>query len=329
VARLLIGNSLRGVAERWPVVHRAIWAVEGALFALFLGICWLLPTGWAQRMAGAAMAVAGPRQPKHRHVRRNLELAFPDRSPREIETLGRTLWGNIGKVFAEYAHLGRIHRHAARRVDIIGGDYMTGLLRSGRAAVLVTAHVGNWEMIGCALRELGLPLTVVYTPLQNPYLDRLVARCRATHNARLLARDDSMRPMMRELLGGRSIGLIMDQRVDTGSPVPYFGIDKLTTLIPARLALRHGVDLLPVRTERLPKGRFRVTFCPPVRPDTRPGDAGEIEVARDMTARVNAIFEDWIRERPGDWFCTRRLWPKDAQPRRTARQLAGGSAHRA
>ena len=98
-------------------------------------------------------------------------------------------------------------------------------------------------------------------------------------------------------------------------PVPFFGIDKLTSLIPARLAVRHGIDLIPVRTQRLEHGRFRVTFLPPVEP---PADvAGDVEKAMAMTTTVNAYFEDWIRAVPGDWFITQRLWPKDAEPAAT------------
>ena len=115
----------------------------------------------------------------------------------------------------------------------------------------------------------------------------------------------------------------MDQRVDSGVPIPFFGIDKHTTLVPARLALRHGYDLVPVRTERLDGARFRVTFLPPLRPDD-PG-ADEIEQARQVTRKINALFEEWIRERPTDWWCSKRRWPKDAHP--PGRGAAGAGPH--
>jgi KDO2-lipid IV(A) lauroyltransferase len=130
-----------------------------------------------------------------------------------------------------------------------------------------------------------------------------------------------MRALLRELKAGRSIGMIMDQRVDSGEPIPFFGIAKYTTLVPARLALKHGFDLVPVRTERLDGARFRVTFYEPLRPDDP--DADELEQARQVTAKINRAFEDWIRERPEDWWCSKRRWPKDARPPSTA---AGAAA---
>jgi KDO2-lipid IV(A) lauroyltransferase len=92
--------------------------------------------------------------------------------------------------------------------------------------------------------------------------------------------------------------------------VPFFGIDKLTTLIPARLALRHGAELVVVRCLRQGPGRFLVDFFPPVLPDDP--DAPVLEQAEQMSAKINGYFESWIRERPGDWFCSKRRWAKDA-----------------
>lgn len=323
MARLLIGSSLRHVAERWPFIHRCIWAVEAGLFGVFLFVSWCLPLAAAQAMASGVMSRVGPRQSKHRHVMRNLRIAFPDRSEAARQDLGRQLWGNVGRVFAEYAHLHRIRGDVDRRVDVIGGEHLAAITRERRGAILVAAHLGNWEISGCVVDALGLPLSVVYTPLQNPFLNSMIRRCRKAHNSGLLARDDSTRPMIRELLAGRSIGIIMDQRVDSGSMLPLFGVDKSTTLIPAKLSLRQSVDLIPVRTERLPLGRFRVTVLPPVVPDD-PG-ASLQEQAVQMTRKINATFEAWIHERPEDWFCTNRLWPKDAVPARGGGQLAEGS----
>ena len=94
-----------------------------------------------------------------------------------------------------------------------------------------------------------------------------------------------MRPLLAEIKAGRSIGLLVDQKVENGEPLPFFGRDKMTTLIPARLALRHDLELVPIRIQRLEGSRFRATFLEPVRADASAG--GEIEQARQMMTRVN------------------------------------------
>ena len=113
---------------------------------------------------------------------------------------------------------------------------------------------------------------------------------------------------MRELAEGRSVGLVVDTRDDDGAPVPFFGLDKLTTLAPARLALRFGCDLIPARIERLAPAHFRLTVHEPIRTD--PALASDKEQAIQMMSEVNRLFEQWIRERPGQWLCIKRAWPK-------------------
>ena len=102
----------------------------------------------------------------------------------------------------------------------------------------------------------------------------------------------------------------MDQRFEAGELVPFFGIAAPTATIPARLALKLRTGLVPTRTERLDGARFRITLYEPIRAD--PTIADPRLAARRMTEQVNADFERWIRERPGQWICGKRRWPKDA-----------------
>jgi len=320
LARLLIGTSLRKYFERWSLVRALLWRIEAGLFWLFLLIAWILPTDRATAAGRRLMMWLGPRLDKHRIFRRNLTLAFPEKNAEEIEALATEVWGSAGALLVEYAHLEDICvREADSRLEIASQGQVPVLQHPERPAVFVSAHLANWEVCAIGVHRAGVPVTAVYTPLQNPYLDRMLMRRREALGCRLVPRDASMRVLLRELKAGRSIGMIMDQRVDSGVPIPFFGIDKWTTLVPARLALRHGYDLVPLRTERLSGARFRVTFYEPLRPDDPSAD--EIEQAKQVTRKINQMFEQWIRERPEDWWCSKRRWPKDAQPALTTDRM--------
>jgi KDO2-lipid IV(A) lauroyltransferase len=204
----------------------------------------------------------------------------------------------------------------------VRGD-IRALRDAAQPAVFVTAHQANWEVIGAAIARQHVPLAVVYSPPTNPLLDELLNRWRTQNRCELLARDESMRPLLQALRKGTSVGIVMDRRVDSGKDVALFGHPKPTTLVPARLALRYGFDLVPIRVERLQGARFRVTFHPPVAVP-----AGDDEIARAirMTESVHALFEQWIRERPGDWFPSKRLWPKSAYAVRRGRVQQAAAA---
>jgi KDO2-lipid IV(A) lauroyltransferase len=255
----------------------------------------------------------GPRLQKSRQLRLNLRIAFPEKADAEIETLLRAVWGNLGAVLAEYPHLDTIcAREADERLKrVVAGD-IRALREPGTPGIFVAAHLANWEIPAAAAVRLGLPLGVLYTPAANPRVDRMLQRQRQVLGCTFFDRDADMRELLRHLSKGGCVGVIMDQRVDSGEPIPFFGHDKATTLVPARLALRLGCELVPVRVQRLEGARFRLTFYDPVRPD--PGAANEVERARQMMAKVNLLFEAWIREQPQDWLCSKRRWPKDVTP---------------
>ena len=177
--------------------------------------------------------------------------------------------------------------------------------------MFVTAHVGNWELAAAAGRQR-VPMTVIYAPSRNPHVDRMLRRRREALGCGLVSLEEGVRPLIRELSESRSVGLVVDTRDDDGAPISFFGLDKLTTLAPARLALRFGCELIPVRIERLGAARFRLTVHEPVRPD--PALASDRERALQMMGEVNRLFEQWIRERPEQWICMKRAWPKRLEP---------------
>ena len=312
MARLILGNTLKKAVKRMPLLQQFLWAVEAAAFGIFLGISRRLSPERATTLGRRIFRSIGPRQDKTRIFRRNLTLAFPEKSAGEIEALIREIWGNVGAVLAEYPHL-RAYAAAGQpeRLEIVIHGDSPVFQNTGQAAVFVSAHLANWEIPLASAIRLGIPVSVLYTPLQNPWLDRMLYKARARMGVSLLPRDGGIRTLVRELGSGRSIGLLVDQRVDSGEPVPFFGLEMHTSTTPARLALRYHCDLIPIRVQRLGEARFRVNFEKPISPSG--GITDEHQKILDMTRQLNGLFEAWIREQPQDWLCSKRRWPKDAR----------------
>lgn len=317
MARFILGHRLRALGGRYARVEALLYRLDRAFFGALLWLIARLPVDTASRLGARIGAVLGPRFRKGRALDDNLRLAFPEKSEDERKRIARAAWGNAGAVFAEYAHLEEIGfgENGARIAIEVLGD-VRAFRDATQPAVFVTAHLASWEVIGVAVARQHVPLAAVYAPPTNPLLDELMNRWRARIGCELLARDESMRPMLQALRRGTSVGIVMDRRVDSGTDVALFGHPKCTTLVPARIALRYGFDLVPIRVERLQDARFRVSFHPPV---AVPGGDDEIERAIRMTESVHALFEQWIRARPGDWFPSKRLWPKSAYAVRRGR----------
>jgi Kdo2-lipid IVA lauroyltransferase/acyltransferase len=330
VAALFLNAALRKRIDRVAMLQRARWRAEAGLLYLFWQVCARLEPNAASAFGRRLLRSIGPYLGKNPHIRRNLRLAFPDRTEAERGELLREIWGSTGAVLAEYPHFQAIcHDDFAGHFEYVE-HYNLDDYRAGRKhGLFVSAHVGNWELTAAAAVRQGIPVTALYAPSKNPFIDRMLRGQREALGCRLVSLEEGARPLMRELAEGFSVGLVVDTRDDDGVPVPFFGLDKLTTLAPARLALRFGCELIPVRMERLNAARFRLTVYEPVRPD--PALASDKDRAVQMMRDLNRLFEQWIRELPGQWLCIKRAWPKTSEPSgmveaRRGRALRAGPA---
>lgn len=294
-----------------PASHRpdrATWRDQ--LAAAPLRLLWLasrvLPRRLAARLAGAVFARIGPLTRKQRHVKRNLSFVKPEAAPDEIERLARAVWRNFGMVLAEFPHLDAI---VQEDLTVAIDPETQSLLDNQQPFILLTAHLGNWEVIGGWLARFGPPLTAVYDRNENPLLEARIQGYRRADVIEFSDKAGSLKALMAAGRAGRAIALLQDTRVDSGVALPLFGVEALTTVSPAKLARRFGYPLLPAELRREPGQRFHLRLHRPIRIDPE-GD--ERSAAAEATLAYHRLLETWISARPGEWLCTKRRWPRDA-----------------
>jgi len=310
---IFFSKALRERMDRSPTLKRIRWRLEAGIVDVFWRLCAVMPPEKAAAFGEKLVGAVGPRLPKSNDMARNFHLAFPELSEEEREELLRRAWGNTGAVLGEFPHFYRLcFQEFDKHFEIIEKSNLDDYRSGKKNGIFVTAHLGNWEVSGISVLRLGTPLTVVYAHIKNPYLERIVLRRREGLGCTVVSRAAGARPLVRELARGRSLGLVVDARDDDGELVPFFGMEKKSTIFPARLALRAQCDLIPTRVERLGHARFRITLYDPVEPNT--ALVSDKEQAIHMMTEVHRMFEQWIRERPHQWLCNKRAWAKDIVP---------------
>lgn len=268
----------------------------------------LLPCAAASRLGSVVLRVLGPLQRKHGHVLRDLHQVLPGASPEELRRVARGVWSNLGAVLFEYPHVEHI---VARRVQVTMPESVRALFDAGRPVLFVTGHLANWEVLASFIARRGRGLVVVYGPDANPFIEQMIQRFRARSGCEYLTKSEALRRLNSRFLDGRSVGLLPDVRVDSGPNLPLFGRDAPTTISPARIATRLDYPMVPVRARRLGPARFHIEFEEPLA--APPGRLGK-RAAMDLMRRFNSRLETWISERPDEWLCTKRRWPKGASP---------------
>lgn len=322
MARLYLNPRVRELIERSRLVDEALRAVEAGLVGMVMGATARLPLERASDLGERIGRAVGPRMRKHRHVLQNLAILFPQADRQWIDETAGAVWGQIGRTLAEYAHLPEICGvNGPPRIELSAQFDLEPLRRGRQSMIFAGMHQANWNVPGAAGNVGGFPLSVVFARQRNTRLERRVARWRNTMPCGFIDVAQAARGMLAELRRGRSVGLLVDHRIDEGEPVPFCGIPAPTTIVPARLAARLGVCVVPARIERLPGVRFRITLEEPIDPATCRG-SGSHGAAIEIMTRVNRAFERWVRERPADWCCVKRRWPKGAgaEPAATSRE---------
>lgn len=303
---IVAGTGISAAARVRFARRHITYAAEAAAFLVISSVFSAMPVDWASNVGGYVGRVIGPRLGVSRRALRNLRRVMPENDEAENQRILLRMWDNLGRSVAEYPHLSRICCATSGRVEVVGGAVLTHLLQSDESAIFFGGHFANWEVGPSVIHGLlGTSLLSVYRAANNPWVDRLMRRRLPTRQA-VAKGPAGGRDLLRHLRQGGHVAMLVDQKMNDGIPVPFFGRDAMTAPAIARLALRFGKPVVPIRVERLAGARFRFTVLPPIHmADT--GDAAADVLA--AMSRVNAVIERWIRACPEQWLWVHRRWP--------------------
>ena len=284
------------------------WFEAWSVAAFFAAMA-ILPLDLASAVGGALGRLIGPRLAVTARALRNLDLALPHISEAERRRIVRQMWDNLGRIAAEYPHLSRLRCFApSARVEVAGVQHIDRAVARGRPLILFSGHFGNWEVACVALRQYGLELVQVYRSANNPDVEAIMRQLRQSLGVEPVRKGPAgARRIIAALRQGRNLALLVDQKMNDGIAVPFFGRDAMTAPAIAEIALRYDCSMLPMRVDRLRGARFRLTIFPAL--DLARSGERQADVRVAMT-EVNRCLEQWVRERPGQWFWLHRRWPE-------------------
>ncbi|MGI4746650.1 MAG: lysophospholipid acyltransferase family protein [Janthinobacterium lividum] len=266
----------------------------------------------ASNVGGRLARIVGPHLSVSMVADRNLVQAFPELDATGRKRIIRGVWDNLGRTVAELPHLASFGRTASGPGwEIAGERHVEALRLNGTQALFFSGHFGNWEMVLPIAGALGLTVSGFYRAASNRTVDAIIQSMRQ----RALVPGVSMfakgaagaRAALSHLQHGGSLGLLVDQKMNDGIAVPFFGRDAMTAPALAQFALRFGAPIIPVHVVRIGPARFRM-ICDEPMSVTLSGDraADTRAIARAMNERL----EDWIRADPASWLWLHRRWPK-------------------
>jgi len=235
-----------------------------------------------------------------------LALAFPERSETERHEIYRRMCEMLGMTLAEFARFGRRHPESLSSWIHLGDLGMIDrALAPGKGALLVTAHFGNWEVLGGAMAAHGYPMTAVGARQRNPMVEQLFTTYRKNIGLPSINVGKSLKPLLKALHEGACVATLADQ---DGGPhgffLPFFGRPASVQAGLFRLLARKGTPLVTgfaVRENESWRGELQEPEFP------RPGADPE-EEARRLAAVYVGRVEEYVRRYPDHWFWLHRRW---------------------
>jgi KDO2-lipid IV(A) lauroyltransferase len=261
-------------------------------------------------MGAALGALAWRAIPRLRQVGlRNLELAFPEWTEERRAAVLRRLYRNLGWQMAEFCQMPKYTRESSQAwIRYEGLEHYLAARERGQGVLIVTGHLGAWELSSYWHSLMGYPMSMVIRRLDNARVDALVNGIRCLHGNKVLHKDDFARGLIGAMRKGETVGILMDTNMTPpqGVFVPYFGRLACTASGLARVARKTGAAVVPgfLLWEEA-EGKYVLHFGPEIEVATGGSDE---EDAVTNTARFTEVIEDYARRYPDQWLWVHRRW---------------------
>ncbi len=234
----------------------------------------------------------------------NLKKSKIADSNEKCEKIVKNMWGNYGRILAEYPFLKKFKKNILNNyLQIEGLEYLEEIKKNKKKAVFISGHFNNFELMAMQIENFGINVAAIYRPLNNFFLNKTMENIRVNHICRNQIKKGKAgtRELLNFFKNGYSIALMIDQRVSQGEQIKFFYRESSTTTIPAQLVKKYECEIVPVYIERVNKINFKIYFQKPLIFEKN-------ETIKNITLKLNHILEKMILRNPDQWIWSHDRW---------------------
>lgn len=244
---------------------------------------------------------------ERREIVENLKLVLPDTDVKTLRRYSKEIFRNFSKYLVDFFRFEKVDLDYVKgHVEIVHKDYIDEALKKGKGVMILSAHLGNWELGGITMGLLGYPMNAIVLEQKNKLVNRFFVNQREMKNEKVIPMSFAARKCLNVLMNNELLAIMGDKDyTNNGVIVKFFGRDTLFPKGPAAFSLKTGAVIVPGATIRTDKDYFKLIFDKPV--EYSPG----ADFDKDLTAlaqRCADALEDFIRKYPDQWYCFRRFW---------------------
>ena len=214
------------------------------------------------------------------------------------------MWGNYGRIFAEYPYIEKFKNDSLEKyIKINGAEVLEDIKKNNKQVVFISGHFNNFELMAMEIEKHGINVAAIYRPLNNIFLNKTMEKIRTNYICKKQIKKgrSGTREMLELFRDGSSIALMIDQRVSEGISVNFFNRKCLTTTIPAQLIKKYNCGIVPVYIERKNNINFEISFSKII-------EFEKNHNIENITLELNLILESMILKNIDQWIWSHNRW---------------------
>ena len=235
-------------------------------------------------------------------INKNLSIFNSEISKKEKDKIILTMWKNYGMTFIEYVFLSYFQKNNSH-IKILGENNLQKIIEKNKPVIFVSGHFANYELMSMEIVKKKIKLATIYRPLNNFFVNPLMEFLRRKFVCKNQIKKgiNGVRDAINYIKQDYSVALMIDQRVSEGEKINFFGKPAFTTTLPAQLALKFGLSVVPVFLERDEFNNFTIQFYEEIK-------SSDFKNKLEMTKKLNNILESLIIKNPYQWIWTHNRW---------------------
>jgi len=246
----------------------------------------------------------GPLFRSKKLIESNILKAYPNLKSFELKVIVKEMWANYGKILAEYMFIKNFRENFFKtKIKINGQEILETILKNKEPVIFVSGHFNNFELMAMCIDKIGVPLTTIYRPLNNIFINVIMESIRKKYICKnqIKKGKSGIKKSLLFFKKGFSIAVMIDQRVSEGIKSNFFGKGAHTTTIPAQFVKKFNCKIVPVHIERREKSNFEINVYETIQ-------YSKEKTIEDITKDLNSWLEKMILKNPSQWIWTHNRW---------------------
>ena len=279
---------------------------QAVFIYIFFIIIKIIGLNLSRKFFSFLFVIIGPFFKSEQTVNNNLEKFLGLKNIDLKKNIKIQMWSNFGKTFVEYLYLRKFNNNNSH-IKIKGEEILNKIKKDNKPVIFISGHFANFELMSMEISKKNIKLATIYRPLNNFFLNPLMEYLRKKYicSNQIKKGLAGVKDSIHYIKNNYSIALMVDQRVSEGKKLPFFEHAALTTTMPAQIALKFKLDIIPVHIKRKTNDNFEMEVYEPIK--VLKND--DIETNKlNISIKLNKILEEMISKDPGQWIWTHNRW---------------------